>query len=97
MKLRLLLSGLLILSASVQAEDPIQKRRLGPNINTPYAEILPIAAADGQLLFITRVDYPDPVLRKHVEDKFTVDESNCHDLGPALEALAASEGKEMSP
>ncbi len=97
MRLRLLLTGLLFLSASVQAEEAIQKRRLGPNINTPYAEILPIASADGQMLFITRYDYPDPALRKHVEDTFTVDESSCNELGPALRALAEKEGKEMTP
>lgn len=97
MKPQALFLSVILLSAALHADDTIQKRRLGPNINTPYAETLPIASADGQMLFLTRSDYPDPTIGKMIEESFDVDDSECQGLGAAMEALAAKEGKEMTP
>lgn len=46
--------------------EKVTKRRLGPTVNTPYGETRPIASDDGDLLWLTRTDYPDPAIREAV-------------------------------
>jgi outer membrane protein OmpA-like peptidoglycan-associated protein len=78
------------------AEPEIQKRRLGPNINTPYAEMLPIASADGDTLYLTRANYPDPGFRQQIEQQFNERLDGCRGLGSELMKLAEKEGKTLS-
>lgn len=96
MTMRALLCALATISGGVAADEAIQKRRLGPDINTPYAEVLPIASADGQMLFLTRANYPDPAIRAIIEEKYDKALADCRALGPAMEKLAAREGRELS-
>lgn len=96
MNARALLCTLALLPFALLADGDVQKRRLGPNINTPYAEVLPIASADGQMLFLTRANYPDPAIRTIIEQKYDKALADCQGLGPAMEALAEREGRELS-
>lgn len=96
MFIRALLCALALIPACLPAGETVEKRRLGSNINTPYAEVLPIASADGQTLFFTRANFPDPTVRAIIEQKYDKALADCQGLGPAMEELAAREGKELS-
>ena len=67
----------------------VTKRRLGPNINTEYGEQLPIAADDGDTLWFTRTNYPDPTLRVLLEQQFDEQLASCGTDPAALEARMA--------
>ena len=41
------------------ALDGYKKENLGPNINSPYAELHPLISHDGQSIYITRKGHPD--------------------------------------
>ncbi|MGE3276973.1 MAG: OmpA family protein [Vicinamibacterales bacterium] len=78
------------------AAQAIQKRRLGPNINTPSAEVLPVALADGDTLYLTRANYPDPQFRAVIEEQFNERLERCRGLGAAMATLARKEGKTIT-
>lgn len=94
-KVRIAILALCMASACLQAQE-IQKRRLGPTINTAYAEVLPIASADGQMLFFTRAGYPDPTKREVIRQQYDSALSNCRALAPAITQLAEKEGETIS-
>lgn len=54
----------------------IEKRLLGPNVNTDRSEILPIPSVDGKTLYFTRMDYMDrEVINVHEGLSKEVDDS----------------------
>ncbi|NKI34018.1 OmpA family protein [Wenzhouxiangella sp. XN79A] len=94
---RMVALAVLFAAAATTAAADIEKRRLGPNVNTPYAELLPIASADGNTLYLTRAGYPDPGFRRLIEQQYDEHVSDCRQLGPAMATLAEREGHTFSP
>jgi OOP family OmpA-OmpF porin len=79
------------------AGGPITKRRLGPGVNTPYAELLPIADASGDRLYFTRANYPDPTMRAFMEKMMNDQLAKCRSVdSSAVEEAAKKAGAELS-
>ncbi len=53
--------------ASAGPEAKIKKVKLGPEVNSPSREILPLVSADGQTLYFTREWYVDDDLRNEMK------------------------------
>lgn len=75
---------------------PITKRRLGSGVNTSSAELLPIASADGDTLYFTRANYPDPTMRAFMQTKMNERLEACRSGAGAVEAAAKTEGATLS-
>lgn len=79
------------------APAPITKRRLGPGVNTPFAELLPIALADGDTLYFTRANYPDPAMRAFMEARLNEKLAACRSVDSGvIEQAAQKAGAELS-
>src|SRR5690606_2075884 len=75
---------------------PITKRRLGPGVNTPYAEVLPIASAGGDTLYFTRANYPDPAMKAFMQAKMNERLEACRSGAGAIDSAAKAEGVTLS-
>lgn len=60
-----------------RAVPKIEKRLLGPNVNTDRTEILPIPSADGTTLYFTRMNYMDREVINFYEDRSTEFDDSC--------------------
>lgn len=80
-----------------EANAPITKRRLGPGVNTAYAEILPVALADGDTLYFTRANYPDPAMRSFMEGVMNERLESCRSIDSGVvEGAARKAGAELA-
>lgn len=65
-----------------------QRRNLGPSINSPYAELHPLVAHDGQSLYLTRKGHPDNLGKDKRDDAWVAYRQPDGQWGP-LRRLAA--------
>ena len=83
--------------AAPDAGAPITKRRLGPGVNTPYAELLPVADASGDTLYFTRANYPDPTMRAFIEKAMNDQLARCRSVNSGVvEEAAKKAGAQLS-
>ena len=59
-----------------------ERRNLGAAINSPYAELHPLVAHDGQTLYITRKGHPDNIGADKKDDAWVAYRQNNGDWGP---------------
>ncbi len=94
---------LLILAGTLYTQSPgIKKVKLGPQVNSPAREILPMISADGRTLYFIREWYVDDDIRKEMKDKMlgSLDEKTIQEMlkNPALdESVKASLRKMLEP
>lgn len=65
-----------------------ERKNLGGNINSPYAELHPLVAHDGQSLFVTRKGHPDNLGTEKRDDAWVAHKQANGSWGP-LEPLGA--------
>jgi len=65
--------SMLSLAVFLSASPPqtTKKVKLGPQINSPVREIIPVVSADGKTLFFTRENFVDDDIRNMVFDQYT--------------------------
>ena len=65
----------------------IEKRLLGPNVNTDRIEILPIPSVDGKTLYFTRMNYMDREVTNFYEDRSTEFDDSCQKVRNQKDSL----------
>ena len=104
----ILVSGSLILLTACGGDETtpseagagphLQKRLLGPEINSSYSELRPVPSPDGNALYFTRENYPAPeslTMVEQVRDQVeTVQSEFCSAIGGMAPELIAELAEE---